>query len=238
MHTTITPSHTNHRQPTGSVDRSGRTAGIAALAFVAVVAVQNVIRGSGSPSNGASAEEVITHYADHRSLTFFLTSSFVVSGFALALFLGGVAKRLLTSARRASAAMGLVSAVAVLALFSIVVGCEVALSVISVGEQPDHGAVQALWALHNSVFTVNLLGVAMALVGLARAGVAAGVTPKVFDRLAPVGAGLLAIACAAGPAIAAGDAMPLLGLGLVGFLIWLGFLVTTGRRLVRSEVTA
>ncbi len=79
-----------------------------------------------------------------------------------------------------------------------------------------------------------LLSLGVALLGLARAGVAAGITPPAFERLAPVGFVLLAVASAAGPFIAAGDAMGIVGLGAAGFLTWLGFLVTTGLRLVRS----
>ena len=97
------------------------------------------------------------------------------------------------------------------------------------------GAVEALWALHHSAFTVLDVWIAIALVGLAKAGVAGGTTPRVFERLAPAGAGLLLVSCVAGPAIAAGDAMALFGIGGLGFLVWLGFLATTGLRLVRNE---
>lgn len=219
-----------------SVDRSARTAGLAALAFVGVVVLQNVIRGSAAPSTGASAQEVLTHYADHRATTFLLTATFVLSGFALALFLGGVASRLLGGARRAWAATGLAGGVAVIALFSVVVASEVALSVLANTDRPDLGAIEAVWALHNGLFAVNFVTVAIALIGLARAGVGAGLTPAAFDRLAPIGAGLLAVSAVAAPAIAAGDAMFLLAPGLFGFLVWLVFLIASGRRLVRSAV--
>jgi hypothetical protein len=104
-------------------------------------------------------------------------------------------------------------------------------------DRPDVGAIQAVWAIHNSVFTVLDFSIAVALFGLARAGVAAGITPHAYRRLAPVGAGLLLIGTLAGPSIAEGNAMPLFGLTGVGFLIWLSFLVATGVRLVRSGST-
>ena len=59
--------------------------------------------------------------------------------------------------------------------------------------------VEALWALHNSVFSLLDLSIAMALLGLSRAGIAAGITPKVFRRLAPVGAAMLVVGTLAGP---------------------------------------
>jgi hypothetical protein len=122
-----------------------------------------------------------------------------------------------------------------MALFAVVVGADQALSVVATHNTPDLGAVEALWALHNSVFIVLDASIAIALIGLAKAGVAGGITPHLFERLAPVGASLLLVACAAGPAIAAGDALPLFGLAGLGFVVWLGFLATTGLRLVRSE---
>ena len=224
-------------QPAGA-DGTGRAAGLGALVFVAVVVLQNVVRGTAAPGAGAAAEEVLRHYAEHRGTTFLLAGTFVVSGFALATFIGAAAGRLLTGTRRAWAATGLVSATVVLALFSVVVAAEVALSVLASGDDPDLGAVAALWALHNSVFAVNFLAVAIALGGLAKGGVGAGITPVVFDRLAPAGAGLLAVAAVAAPAIAAGEAAALFGLGLLGFLVWLAFLVTTGGRLVRTAVAS
>jgi hypothetical protein len=213
-----------------------RAAGVGALAFVAVVVLQNFLRGGSAPANGASSESVLSHYADHRTITFVLTATFVASGVGLAVFLGGAMRRLVASSRPSWAFTGFVGATGVMALFAVVVGIEQALSVVATGDSPNLGAVEALWALHNSVFAVLMLLIGVALLGLARAGVAAGITPRVFDRLAPVGFGLLALGTIGGPSIAAGDALPLFGLSLVGFGTWLAFLVTTGLRLVRSQV--
>lgn len=213
---------------------STRLAGIGALTFVAIVILQNIIRGGSAPANSASADEVLTHAADHRSLTFVLVGTFVISAIGLATFLGGAMRRLAASARPAAAYTGFVGAAGVVALFSVVVASEQAISVIAHGSDPDLGAVSALWALHNSVFTVLMLFVGVALLGLGRAGVAAGITPRAFEWLAPLGTALLAIAAAAGPGIAAGELGGLFAVGLVGFAIWLAFLLTTGRRLVRG----
>jgi hypothetical protein len=214
-------------------DITARAAGIGAITFAGVVVLQNVLRG-GFPANDATTEEVLTHYADHRGLTAVLAGTFVVSGIAIAMFLGGAVRRFLAGGRQAWAITGLVGAISVLALFSVVVGAEQALSVVAQHDAPNLGAIEALWAFHNSVFTVLYLSLAITLLGLSKAGVAAGTTPRVFDRLGPVGAGLLVVAALAGPFIAAGEAMPLFGIGGIGFLIWLAFLVTTGRRLLAA----
>jgi hypothetical protein len=216
-------------------DTSRRLAGLGGIAFVVIVILQNIIRGSSAPGNGATGDEVLRFYAGHRGITFVLIATFVLSGGGLATFLGGAMRRLIRSDRVAWAYTGLVGAIGIMVLFSVLVGCEEALSVAATAKAPDPGAMNALWALHNSVFTVLWLSIGVALIGLARAGVAAGITPRVFERLAPIGTGLLAIACVAGPAIAAGDAMAFFAVGLIGFLIWLAFLTTTGLRLVRSD---
>ena len=217
-------------------DAKARLTGAAAIGFAVVVVAQNFIRGGSAPANDASTDEVVSYYADHRAITFVLAASFVIGGACLAVFLGGAVRRLVAGPRPAWAYTGLVGGIGIIALFSVLVACENALSVVAHGTHPDAGAVDALWALHNSVFTVLLIWIGVALFGLARAGVAAGITPPAFDRLAPVGAALLVVSAVAGPAIAAGEAMAFFGLGALGFVIWLAFLVATGRRLVSSAV--
>jgi hypothetical protein len=216
-------------------DISARLAGAGALAFVVVVAGQNVLRGASAPANGATATTVADHYADHRSVTVALVVMFVISGASLAVFLGGAMRRLTSGPRPGWACTGLVGATGIIVLFATLVGVEEALSVVATGSDPDVGAVQALWALHNSVFTVLYLAIGLGLLGLGRAGVAAGITPRAFEWLAPLGFVLLAAGAAAGPSIAAGDAAPAFGLAGLGFLTWLAFLVTTGLRLLRSD---
>lgn len=215
-------------------DITARLAGAGALTFAAVVVAQNLVRGATAPSNGATSAEILTHYTDHRTITPVLIATYVLSAVGLAAFLGGAMRRLIASDRRGWALTGFVGATCIMALFAVVVGAEQALWVVAGMNHPDTGAVQALWALHNSVFTILDLSIAVALVGLSRAGVSAGITPRVFERLAPVGSALLLVGTLAGPYIAAGDAMPLFGLAGAGFLVWLSFLFTTGLRLVRS----
>jgi hypothetical protein len=216
-------------------DIGTRLAGFGAIGFVAIVVLQNLLRGSSAaPANGSSVEEVLAYYADHRATTFVLVATFVLSGLGLAAFLGGAMRRLLAGGRPGWAITGCVGAAGIMALFAVVVGAEQALSVLATGDRPDLGSIEALWTLHNSVFTVLYVSLAIALVGLSRAGVAAGLTPRAFEVLAPVGGGLLAIGAMAGPSIAAGDAMAAFGLAGLGFVVWLAFLLTTGLRLVRS----
>ena len=220
----------------GFGDISTPLAGAGAVTFAVTVLAQNIIRGASAPANGASTAEVLTHYADHRTLTFVLIATYVLSAASLFVFLGGAMRRLVGTARKGWAFTGLFGAASVMALFTVVVAAEQALSAVATRGQPNiGGAVEALWTLHNSVFTVLDLSIATALVGLSRAGVAAGITPKAYRRLAPIGAALLVVGTLAGPAIAIGDAMPLFGVAGLGFLVWLSFLFTTGVRMIRSS---
>ena len=229
------PAHRIPAHQSGpTTDLRARLAGVSALTFVGVVVLQNVLRGSEAPANDASARQVLDYYADHRAMTFVLLGTFVLSGLCLAAFIGGSLRRL-ASGGRGWATMGAVGVAGIMALFSVVVGVEEALSVAAHRPHPNAGAVEALWILHNSVFSVLDLFIAIALFGLARAGVAAGVTPRAFAWLAPIGTALLLVGTVAGPAIAAGDMMALFGVAAVGFVIWLAFVAATGVRLVRIE---
>ena len=215
-------------------DVPGWIGGAGALGFTAAVVAQNILRASG-PANGASPHEVVTYYADHRAMTFVLAATYVMGAIAMAMFLGGAMRRWLAGGRLGWTVVGSVGALGIMAVFAVVVATDQALSVLATHNNPDAGAVDALWALHHTAFTGLDVWIAIALVGLAKAGAAGGITSRFFERLAPAGAGLLLVSCVAGPAIAAGDAMALFGLGGLGFLVWLGFLATTGLRLVRDE---
>lgn len=227
-----TPS-TTRRSTTG--DLSSRAAGWGALTFAVTVIAQNVIRGASAPANGAGISDVLSRYSEHGAIAFVLAATYVVSGLGMAVFLGGATGRLLAGGRPGWAVTGVVGATCIMALFAVVVAAEQALTLAAHMDKPDVGAIQALWALHNSVFTVLDLSIAVALLGLSRAAVAAGMAPKVFGRLAPVGAAMLLVGTIGGPAIAVGNAMALFAVTGVGFLIWLAFLIVTGIRLVRSE---
>jgi hypothetical protein len=233
-----------HTPPADATPRTGRSAsgdlgvraaGWGALTFAITVIVQNLIRGATAPGNDAGPTEVLAHYSGHGAVAFVLAATYVVSGIGMAVFLGGATRRLLARSRPGWAITGVVGATGIMTIFALVVAAEQALTVAARSDSPSVGAIEALWALHNSIFTILDLSIAVALLGLSRAAVAAGMTPRAFTWLAPVGAAMLLVGTLAGPAIASGDAMVLFGVTGLGFLVWLAFLVVTGVRLVRSE---
>lgn len=219
-------------------DLTTRAAGWGALTFAIVVIGQNVIRGASAPGNGASTAQVLSHYSSDGAIPFVLAATYVVSGIGLTVFLGGVTRDLLATSRPGWAIAGLVGAVGIVTVFTLVVAAELALSVAAHMDRPQLGAIQALWALHNSIFSVLDLFIALALIGLSRAAVAAAMTPKAFTWAAPVGAVLLAIGVVATPAVAGGDAMAFFAIAGLGFLVWLAFLIATGVRLIRTTEPA
>lgn len=214
-------------------DLSARLAGFGAITFVAVVIAQNLIRGVTAPQNDAATADVVRYYTDHRNISVVLSVTFVLSGIALALFLGGAMRRLAAGPARGWAYTGFAGAIGIMVLFASMVAAEGALSVLGTRPDPNPSAIDALWALHNSLFTVLFLAIGIALLGLGRAGVATGLTPQPFTWIAPTGLALLAIAASTGPLIAAGQAMPMFALGGLGFIAWLAYLATTGTRLIR-----
>ena len=219
-------------------DVSSRTAGWGALTFAVIVIAQNLIRGASAPGNGASAAKVLSNYSGDGPISFVFAATDVVSGSGLAVFLGGVTRYLLAGSRPGWAIAGVVGALGIMTVFTLVVAAEQALTVAARMDRPDLGAIQALWALHNSIFTVLDLSIALALLGLSRASVACGMTPNTFTWLAPVGAVMLVVGTIAGPAIAAGHATALFGVTGLGFLTWLAFRIATGVRLVRTAEPA
>jgi hypothetical protein len=222
------------RSSRGAGDIGARLAGAGAITFAVTVVVQNLIRGASAPAMDAGNREVLTHYAGQDVVSYVLAATYVISGLGMAAFLGGATRRLIASGRPGWAVIGVVGATSIMGLFAVVVGAEQALGVVAHQDNPSVGAIAALWALHNSVFTVLDFSIAVALIGLARAGVAAGITPRVFARLAPVGTALLLVGTVTGPATASGDTMAFFAITVLGFVVWLAFLIATGLRLVRS----
>ena len=95
----------------------------------------------------------------------------------------------------------------------------------------DPGLQHLVWTLHNAVFTLNLVAVGGALLGLGRAAHLAGLTPRWMGRVAPVGCLLLCLSAV--PAVAEIHGSPLLGVGLLGFLSWMLLLAVAGVGLLR-----
>jgi hypothetical protein len=207
-----------------------RLTGWSAITFAVVVLVQNVLRASVAPLNGARLPDVVDYYSTHRATETLLSLTFVGSGIALTVFLGGVLRTADGPTRR-WAFTGAVGGIGIVALFSTVVGLEAAL--VGVAGTGDAQAVAALWAAHNGIFAVLDLSIAVALFGLSRHTLATGASPSLFRWLAPAGSALLLVGAASAPLVVDGQSLVPFGVATVGFLVWMGFLLATGIRQLR-----
>lgn len=202
--------------------------------FALVVIVQNMLRGASAPMNDAAVTTVLDYYSDHSGLALVLSATFVASGLCLAGFVAEVWRRLGAGGGNVWASIGVIGAVGVMGMFSMVVAMEAALVGAAGRETPDLGTIDALWLAHNAVFAVLGLALATALLGLGRACAAAGLVPTFFRWLAPVGAALLSIGTVAAPVLSDGSAMPAMLPSLLGFPVWLLLLICASVRMVRQ----
>lgn len=209
--------------------------GAAGLTFAALVIAQNVIRAATGPTNGASPATVLNFLHQQAWFVHFEFVTYLLGYPAILLFGAGLARAAVAANPRAQvwAQLGRNSLLVVVVLFGLVNAIQVTMlaSRDALTGQPDLTAV--LWNLHNAVFTLNFTAVGVALFGLGRAAVVAGLIPRWTGPFTAVGGLLLALAAA--PAVAEIHGSALMGIGLVGFVIWLAFVAGTGLRLLRSS---
>jgi hypothetical protein len=214
---------------------SEQLAGLGGLAFLVLIVVQNLLKLATNPSNSATAAQIV-RFAHHDAWSVDLLVVTYVIGFpCLFLFAGGLSRRCSELAPESEiwSRLGRSSVGVVAVLFGFVNVLQIVIVAARDSLAGDPTLATTLWTLHNAVFTLNLLAVAGALLGLGRAAAIAGLVPRGIGRLASVGALLLAVAAA--PAVAEVHGSKLLALGLVGFVCWLVLLATAGVALLRSE---
>jgi hypothetical protein len=95
---------------------------------------------------------------------------------------------------------------------------------------PELGHV--LWAMHNAVFTFNLVAVGVALFSFGRAATLSRLIPAWMGPVTGVGGGLLL--ASALPAVAVVNGSGWLAVGILGFLVWMAFLALAGAALLRA----
>jgi hypothetical protein len=230
--TTITARAESGHVPSGRFAASERIAGLAGIVFAVLLVVQNVLKAATSPPNDATSARVL-HFAHHDAWTVHVLVVTYVIGFpALFLFAGGLVGRAREVAPQSEiwARLGLSSVGVIAVLFGFLNVLQVVLVADRAGLAHDPTAVSAIWTLHNAIFTMNLLAVGGALLGLGRAAWMAGLVPGRLGIATTVGALLLAVAAA--PAVAEVHGSNLLVIGLAGFLCWLVFVVAVSRNLI------
>ena len=211
-----------------------RVAGLCGLLFVAIVVVQNVLRGAVAPAADAEVSEIIEFATDDRAVIQVLVAMFAVAIVIMTVFVAGLYRHVADGLERIAARVGLIGWVGVAAMFSTVVVSEMSLAVAGEHLADSPGLARAFWTLNNTAFALNMAMLATALLGFSLAGAAAGITPRWFRLLGPAGAILMIVSAANGVSIAEGS--PIVFVGLIGFLIWLLFVVTTGVGMIRRDL--
>jgi hypothetical protein len=209
---------------------SARVAGLGGLAFAGTVIVQNILR-AGYPKNDAPAQQVADFYADHRGLTYALAMLYPIGAVGLAAFVAGIAAYAGKRGGLLPAAIGAFGGAAIMANFTLMLATDSAISGFVHRGTANVDVVEGMWIFHNSVFGVLLASIGVALAGLATAVVKTGVLGRRWRPAAYAGSALLLVAAATAPAIIEGA--PTMFLGLVGFLVWVAFVITSSVKLLR-----
>ncbi|MGH9086629.1 MAG: hypothetical protein ACRDYZ_00685 [Acidimicrobiales bacterium] len=204
------------------------------MVFLVLVILQNVLKVATNTSDTASAAQILRFAHDQAWSVHLLVVTYVIGFPALFLFAGGLTRRCEQLARASDAwgRLGRSSVVVIAVLFGLINVLQIVLVAARGDLAGDPALVRTLWTLHNAVFTLNLLAVGGALLGLGRAAALSGLVPRWLGRLSVAGAALLAIAAA--PAVAEVHGSKLLAVGLVGFVCWLTLLAVSSARLLRE----
>ncbi len=151
-----------------------RVAGLCGLLFVAIVVVQNVLRGAVAPAADAEVSEIIEFATDDRAVIQVLVAMFAVAIVIMTVFVAGLYRHVADGLERIAARVGLIGWVGVAAMFGTVVVSEMSLAVAGEHLADSPGLARAFWTLNNTAFALNMAMLATALLGFSLAGAAAG----------------------------------------------------------------
>lgn len=212
-----------------------RLVGAAALAVaVGVVAENVVLAAAGAPGYDTPMDEVVAYYAAERGAVA-VASGLVAVYLPLLLVLVTGLHSLVEDRGGAGALwsrLALAAGSAASAVLVVVNVLQTGLAVSAAGLTAAPPEFELVWRVHAAAFAFALPMLGATAVGLALAARTSGLTPSWQRGLGLVGGGLMLAAGAGNLAIA--DGSPLLFVGLLGFALWLLWLVATGIRLVRS----
>jgi hypothetical protein len=226
-----------YNSPTATADdRTEALAGVGGLVFLVLVVAQNLLKAATNPPNSATAAQVLRFAHDQAWTVHLLVVTYVLGFPALFLFASGLSRRCaqLAPASEVWGRLGRSSVVVIAVLFGLINVLQVVLVAARTQVAHDPALVSTLWTLHDAVFTLNLLAVGGALLGLGRAAALAGLVPRRIGSASVAGAVLLA--AAAVPAVAEVHGSNILVLGLLGFLCWLVLLAAASVRLLQGVV--
>ena len=207
-----------------------RLAGCAGLGFATLIVLANAIMvPTGLPPTGTATDTALAYFASHRAVVGF-ASALTPAAWALSTaFAAGAVAVLWRSDRERGEAWSLVGFAGVLlqnGAFAVVIALRLALTTDGTG---------ALWPLHDALFTLNGVFLALALVGFSLSGRHAGLIPAWHARLGLLSAASLFTSATLTPLIVDHPG-PLGLLGLAGWVLWVAWIVAYAVALIRRPV--
>jgi hypothetical protein len=216
-----------------------RLSGTAGVAFVALVGIATLAQGAagrpfGDPHEAGYLDDYLAYYTQADWIPMLMAIAVPLVWVSLAVFAVGAAVTLARGNWRDAGAgwalLGILGVTMQNAMFPVIVAMDMAqFRVVAEGA----GMNRALHEAHEVLFTLNSASLAIALIGFSAAMRYGGVAPRWLSRVGLTSAFLL---LASMPAIGfPGAAVALEGLGLVGFILWLVFIASTGVWLLRAS---
>ena len=209
-----------------------RLAGVGGLVFAAALISQNLLRAN-APGFGAAPAKVTEYFLHHRAAALIPLGLYPVEMIALFMFVAAIRTKPEQEEGRWWATVGVLGSAAIAALFAIVNITEIVLTAKAEQLAPSPSVVQALWGMHAAAFGLDMAAIAVALIGLSRAAASVDLIPAGLKFATLPGAACLFIAAVFTVAIANGG--PWIALGLIGFVVWLVFVVMTSVSLLRRR---
>jgi hypothetical protein len=212
--------------------------GVGALGFASCVLginlVENVV--ASRPDPGGGAEEVLAWAIDAEVHLWVSTILLPVSIFFLFAFVVGLAWRLRSAGRDSTMAIvGGIGATGLFGTLSAAIASDAVL--ISRAEDLSLEMVAVLNDFTTVLFILNWAVLALTFWALSRAAWTVGLIPRWLERVSLVGAAALWLGSTQAVSALRGTLPPLL-VGLLGFGIWLLFLIVAGVRGLRSDTSA
>jgi len=213
----------------------GRLVGAAAIAFGVLWVMENVLFAvSRAPGYSTPIEDVLAYYAA-GSGTIAIISGLVALYLPLLLVfvtgLHGIVERR-GGAGADWSRLAVAAGAALSAIFVLFNATQIGLALSAHGMDEPTPVFELIWQIHAAAFGLALPMIGTTCIGVTLATHASGLTPAWQRLLGLVGGSLLLVAGVGCFAIA--DGSGLIFVGLLGFAVWLVWLLATGVRLVRS----
>lgn len=222
----------HHQARAGNPATYRRLAGIGGLIFAATLIADNLIRAS-APGLGAAPAQVTAYFLHHRAAALIPLGLFPAGLLGFFAFVAAVWTTADGEESRWWASAGALGAATIAALFALVNITEIVITAKAGQLAASPAVVQALWALHAAAFGLDMGAIAVALIGLSRAAASARLIPAWAAVAAWPGAACLLIASVFTVALTNGG--PWIAVGLVGFVIWLVFVIIASISLLRRR---